>query len=539
MDTANTLPFKDLPIKSENDSSEEEEVQSSCDSDTEIHPLLKEFIYGNKMKITFGSPLGKLLFNIVKETICYNLIGQWVARDCHIRLVSTTHKKKSKRLDLGTLTNPQLNKIILAAKNGETMCDKRIRKGLELSADQFTIDHEATLLKPIKQYLQKTLFPSLQGGPKGLTLKRYKMVIYQKGDHFDFHRDTLHADDHQATVLVEVTSPHKGGTLLIDPHGNTGSESHNGVFSIDFNNYETLKWVAFYTDASHKMKPVTSGTRIVIQYDVYVKPSLLLQFTSKSDNDYGCYSNYSAPKPADDDCDDEESDSDSENDNEDADRDIDSEDHDSDDNDNESVEEDEIEGTAFQLEESDVDEVQLFLDVSKSISKSSNWYESSMEGIAAVIAELHNMLSQSGTTNIAIPLFHRYSVASIKPRLLKGTDRELFDAIAKTGKYILGLSPITLSGQTDYDNSWEGGYYTANLTAPMKLRYRWDATTERARGKPITQKHLLNRRKSKYIVSNREESRCLATTDYQEHTGNEPAPATFKYFLGVIVVARK
>jgi hypothetical protein len=33
-----------------------------------------------------------------------------------------------------------------------------------------------------------------------------------------------------------------------------------------------LKWIMFYTDVEHRVEPVLSGTRMVLQYDVMIPP---------------------------------------------------------------------------------------------------------------------------------------------------------------------------------------------------------------------------------------------------------------------------
>ncbi len=529
IDTESEVARSETIPSKESFSSDDENIESNNespeDSDVEKHPLLKSFAYGNAMNIVFGSALGKSLFHVVKAVVCSGTLGSWEAGRAHLRLVAQPNET-----DLGTLMKPKVENILALTKpspfgkNGETVYDETVRKGLELAADQFTLDNEDKLLNDIKEQIQEKLFPSLKNGSSALTLKRYKMALYQDGGHFQFHRDTLHADNHQATLLLEVRSAHEGGTFVIDPHGDfeKGIES-SSLFKIDFNkkgdSSSCLKWVAFYTDALHKVEPVTSGTRIVIQYDVYIKPDAL-QITKKTDTKQPAKKKSRVEKSDDEENDDENEDND---------------DDDDDDDDDEEDDDEEID------EDGDEEEYggEMFLEVSQCISRASEFYQMSVDGMKSVLSQLDKKLSQSGTTNIAIPLFHRYSAASIKPELLKATDRLLFEAIAKTGKYVLGLSPITLSGRTDYEATGDNETFSAHFTYPMSKRYRWDTTTGAINGKEISKRHLLNRRGCEYIVSNREESTQLEHSSYKEYTGNEAEEGRFKYFLGVMVVGRK
>ncbi len=72
-----------------------------------------------------------------------------------------------------------------------------------------------------------------------------------------------------ATLLIEVNSIHDGGKFSIDYHDNKPYE-----LTFEQSEYKEngVKWIAFYTDLPHKVEPVISGTRIVLQYDVHVTP---------------------------------------------------------------------------------------------------------------------------------------------------------------------------------------------------------------------------------------------------------------------------
>ncbi len=168
---------------------------------------------------------------------------------------------------MGSLNCPDIDKLVAIAKPSpfgkgtETLYDETVRKGLELTADQFNIQNEDDLLNQIKPHIKKALFPDAAD----ISFKRYKMAIYQDGGHFDIHRDSLHAHNHQATLLVEVKSDHEGGTLIIGQE----DKEHKETFS-EATSDGSLRWVAFYTDLHHKVEKVTNGTRIMLQYYVYV-----------------------------------------------------------------------------------------------------------------------------------------------------------------------------------------------------------------------------------------------------------------------------
>ena len=398
---------------------------------------------------------------------------------------------------LGTLLQPDVDRIVAIAKpspfgqGNETVFDDNVRKGLELVASQFSIAHEDELLRGIREQIQQKLFPLLPGGPEAVTLKRYKMAIYQEGGHFQFHRDSLHADNHQATLLLEVRSAHEGGKFVIDHYGDepkkievsVGQETDNSLFEMSFDESGSvstpLKWMAFYTDALHKVERVTSGTRMVIQYDVYIDTEM--PAVGRDSNETSTNANSKEVDDKDDD------------------------------------------------EDVEFDENETYLDYTAYGFSEYRFPCISNIAVQMILSLLEKQIAASGTKNIAIPLFHRYSAASIKREYLKGPDRLLFDAIATENKYLLGLSPIVIKTESDYDGNFDSSCYSAKFTDPMTICYYWSARASDIRSMKIKNDHDLNSKGCIYVVSQREEARIIEYSAYIEYAGNNAEPARYKY----------
>ena len=534
------------------------------------------------MNVLFESSLGKSLKNTMAEAICSGEIAPSSIMEVSIRSLQTEDDIES---DLGTLLKPDVDRIVILAKpspfgqGNETVFDDNVRKGLELVASQFSIAHEDELLQGIREQIQRKLFPLLPGGPEALTLKRYKMAIYKEGGHFQFHRDSLHADNHQATLLLEVRSAHKGGKFVIDHYGD-GTEKikgkseygheteYNAIFEISFDEAGSvstpLKWLAFYTDALHKVERVTSGTRIAIQYDVYIDTEMPLAIKNFQENpNIKVHERNDDDDDDDDDDDNDDDDDDKDNghassekhyeENEDDSDDVDDKDNghassekhyeenedDSEDDDDNDDEGDSNEDTDEMVWEKGEENMHVYLDDISSVFRRYRFPCVSNIAVQKVLKELDKLIAENGTKNVAIPLFHRYSSASIQREFLKGPDRLLFDAIVKEKKYVLGLSPIMITVESE-----EGGYfneksYSITFTDPMTVSYHWDAETKDILLKPIKNDHELNSRDCMYAVSKREEFWKILESSYKEWVGNEGEEALHKYFLGVIVVGPK
>lgn len=90
----------------------------------------------------------------------------------------------------------------------------------------------------------------------------YKLLIYEQGDFFLPHKDSEKEKGMFGTLIVGLPSAHKGGELIINFDGRSST--------VDFSeagNY-TLPFTAFFADCEHEVKPITSGYRICLVYNL-------------------------------------------------------------------------------------------------------------------------------------------------------------------------------------------------------------------------------------------------------------------------------
>ncbi|KAJ7585372.1 hypothetical protein C8J56DRAFT_712429, partial [Mycena floridula] len=151
-------------------------------------------------------------------------------------------------------------------KGEKTVLDPEYRHGREIIAADINLGNFYE--NSIGEQVQAALFP---GDSREIRLSLYKLAIYEKGGHFDWHRDTTHSDDHHATVLLALNTSWTGGDLkirrddvTITPklHPRTAA-GYNGRISC-----KSLGVVTFYTDIEHMVEPVTDGVRIILQFNV-------------------------------------------------------------------------------------------------------------------------------------------------------------------------------------------------------------------------------------------------------------------------------
>lgn len=110
------------------------------------------------------------------------------------------------------------------------------------------------------------------------------MHIYEKGGKFKCHRDTLHAANHFATLIVGVTWNFSGGQLIV--HENNDKQHIIKFNSKCYQNQCKIKYAVFVTDAYHEVTEITEGVRIVLQYDLYLEDKEVKQNEENNEEDY-------------------------------------------------------------------------------------------------------------------------------------------------------------------------------------------------------------------------------------------------------------
>ena len=97
----------------------------------------------------------------------------------------------------------------------------------------------------------------------------YKLLVYETGSFFSQHRDTEKAKGMFATLVVVLPSAHRGGDLLVQ---------HDGAqvtLNLASEEVAVARWAAFYSDCQHELRPIASGYRIALIYNL-IRPKGLL-----------------------------------------------------------------------------------------------------------------------------------------------------------------------------------------------------------------------------------------------------------------------
>ena len=168
------------------------------------------------------------------------------------------------RLPLGTAQARKLIKLARQAPYGkgtETVVDTNVRRVWELDPGQFQLTNPKwdDLVAAILQDVQRAL--GLED--RKLAAHLYKLLVYEKGSFFLPHRDGEKLDRMVATLVIALPSEYEGGELIVSHDG----RQHEIVFTGAAAGHE-LSYAAFYADCQHEVRPVRSGFRLCLTYNV-------------------------------------------------------------------------------------------------------------------------------------------------------------------------------------------------------------------------------------------------------------------------------
>ncbi|KAG8969697.1 hypothetical protein FRB90_010714, partial [Tulasnella sp. 427] len=106
----------------------------------------------------------------------------------------------------------------------------------------------------------------------------YKLLLYETGSHFLAHQDSEKVDGMFATIIIILPSTFTGGTVHLSHAGQKAVVNEN---KDSFFNTTVLAW---YTDVIHEIKPITSGYRLALSYNlVHTTKSLRPALTDTSE----------------------------------------------------------------------------------------------------------------------------------------------------------------------------------------------------------------------------------------------------------------
>ncbi len=161
----------------------------------------------------------------------------------------------------------EINEMIKVAhkapfgKGSKTVLDATVRSAWEIDAGKISFNNDDwnRFIESVIERIKPEL--GIQEHPVRANL--YKLLIYEKGDFFLPHKDSEKEKGMFGSLIIGLPAKHTGGELIIKFDGRTETIDFSGPAS----QYK-IPYTAFYADCEHEIKPITSGYRVCLTYNL-------------------------------------------------------------------------------------------------------------------------------------------------------------------------------------------------------------------------------------------------------------------------------
>ena len=148
-------------------------------------------------------------------------------------------------------------------KGPDTVLDRSVRDCWQIDADQVDVGGGAwsdTLAQIVGRAAEGL------GCPRERTEARlYKLLVYEPGGFFSAHRDSEKATGMVATLVISLPVAGTGGELVVR------HKQSETVIDLRTEDPSELAFAAFYADCVHETRPVATGHRIVLVYQLVLR----------------------------------------------------------------------------------------------------------------------------------------------------------------------------------------------------------------------------------------------------------------------------
>lgn len=151
-------------------------------------------------------------------------------------------------------------------KGEETLVDTDVRRVWEIDAKQVVLANPGW--PDVVGQAVRAVQSELGLEDQQLDSHLYKLLLYEPGSFFLPHRDGEKLDRMIATLIIALPSAHTGGELVVRHDGREETIEFGGRES----QFQT-RFAAFYADCEHEVRPVKSGFRLALVYNLTLAKS--------------------------------------------------------------------------------------------------------------------------------------------------------------------------------------------------------------------------------------------------------------------------
>ncbi|GAB4813872.1 hypothetical protein N2152v2_000918 [Parachlorella kessleri] len=147
-------------------------------------------------------------------------------------------------------------------KGEETKLDKAVRDTWQLDASKVTFCNTTEWASLLAGAVEKCCKGLGVSAALQVYAQLYKLLLYETGGHFVPHRDTEKVEGMFGTMDILLPCAFEGGELVVRHGGKTK------CFDVAPDAAYHICYSAFYTDCEHEVKPVKSGYRLCLIYNL-------------------------------------------------------------------------------------------------------------------------------------------------------------------------------------------------------------------------------------------------------------------------------
>uniref|UniRef100_A0A0W0GCS6 Fe2OG dioxygenase domain-containing protein n=1 Tax=Moniliophthora roreri TaxID=221103 RepID=A0A0W0GCS6_MONRR len=203
-----------------------------------------------------------------------------------------TTRAPTEYLELANASADQLAKLISACEAApfghgpESVLDESYRKALKMELSQFAMppDLASTDIfhkvqkelvdtnKAMKRHVRTELCKLNVYGTLKLRIRSRSKLIYcfqNKGAFFKLHKDPPRTENMFGSLVIIFPTAHKGGQLILSENGSVWTFDAPEALIESTPSTPEVALVVFYSNVTHKVKPVTKGARVTLTYNLY------------------------------------------------------------------------------------------------------------------------------------------------------------------------------------------------------------------------------------------------------------------------------
>ncbi|HNI43874.1 MAG TPA: 2OG-Fe(II) oxygenase [Chitinophagales bacterium] len=195
-----------------------------------------------------------------------NCNGSFVATGIHDLVVPGLSVNKVGEISL-PISAAQAQALIGVAhkapfgKGMATVVDTSVRSAWEIDAQEVSFNNPQW--KSLLKEVLNTVKEQLGLDEKDIEAQAYKLLIYEKDDFFVWHKDSEKVSNMFGTLVITFPSEHQGGELAVRFNGEEVVVSAAEAVR----NYQ-YSFAAFYADCDHEVRPLLSGYRVCMVYNL-------------------------------------------------------------------------------------------------------------------------------------------------------------------------------------------------------------------------------------------------------------------------------